>query len=190
MTAAVYKITNTVTGKVYVGKSVDVKRRWVQPKDAFASGDPRGRSPIAMVEDAKRFGKSSFVFEIIQEFDISEIPLMGKKELEMVVQLETTDPMKGYNRISFVGDGEKMMAREYAKIEEKGKKNYSTNVLGYGKSRIVQMNLDGEIVREWGSIKMLMDGFGERLTRQGLHQACASENRTYKGFKWRMIRCR
>ena len=35
----VYKITNTITGQFYIGKSVDINRRWLEHKTPKAKGN-------------------------------------------------------------------------------------------------------------------------------------------------------
>ena len=60
----VYKITNTVNGKIYVGSSKDIKNRWYQHKKKLNEGK-HGNTHLQNAWDL--YGRDSFVFEIIEE---------------------------------------------------------------------------------------------------------------------------
>ena len=57
----IYKITNTVTNQIYIGQSIDIKRRWIEHKTPKASGNDR------LHGDMKKYGLDCFKFEIIEE---------------------------------------------------------------------------------------------------------------------------
>ena len=60
--SAVYKITNTITGELYIGSSKDVKRRWLQHK--YQSTWKRcPNNPL--YQDMKKYGVEKFDFQIL-----------------------------------------------------------------------------------------------------------------------------
>lgn len=60
----VYKITNIVNRKIYVGSSKDVKKRWWQHENALESGTHGN----AHLQNAwNKYGGKNFKFEIIEE---------------------------------------------------------------------------------------------------------------------------
>lgn len=61
----VYKITNIVNGKIYVGSSNDVKSRWWQHEHALESGT-HGNTHLQNAWN-KYGGRKNFNFEIIEE---------------------------------------------------------------------------------------------------------------------------
>lgn len=63
----VYKITNTANGKVYVGSSKDIKKRWHQHKSKL-NENQHGNTYLQNVWN--KYGGQSFKFEIIEECDL------------------------------------------------------------------------------------------------------------------------
>lgn len=62
----IYKITNILNDKVYIGYSSDVDTRWTEHKS--------GSSNIQLRKDIRALGTNNFKFEIIEEVsDISDI---------------------------------------------------------------------------------------------------------------------
>lgn len=56
----IYKITNKINGKSYIGQSVDIKRRFMEHKT------PHGQvTPIKLA--IKKYGKENFSFEVLEE---------------------------------------------------------------------------------------------------------------------------
>lgn len=61
-TCGVYRIRNTVNGKVYVGESTDVTRRWRQHKHLL----PLGEHPARRLQaDWTAMGEAAFAFELV-----------------------------------------------------------------------------------------------------------------------------
>lgn len=60
----VYKITNTVNGKFYVGSSKDIKNRWSQHKKTLNEGT-HGNTHLQRAW--KLYGGQNFIFEVIEE---------------------------------------------------------------------------------------------------------------------------
>ena len=62
----IYKITNILNDKVYIGYSSDIDTRWTEHKS--------GSSNIQLRKDIRALGTNNFKFEIIEEVsDISDI---------------------------------------------------------------------------------------------------------------------
>lgn len=59
-----YKITNAYSGLFYIGKSVDIYKRWITHKKDFENGTHAGG---AFQYDYDVFGKEAFKFEILYE---------------------------------------------------------------------------------------------------------------------------
>jgi len=63
---AVYKITNLINNKIYVGESLDVDRRWKDHKDDLNNNK---HIDYKLQEDWNIYGKSAFKFEVIEELN-------------------------------------------------------------------------------------------------------------------------
>lgn len=60
--SAVYKITNTITGELYIGSSKDVKRRWLQHKyQSVWKLYPNN----PLYQDMQKYGVENFRFQIL-----------------------------------------------------------------------------------------------------------------------------
>lgn len=65
----VYKITNMVNGKIYVGSSKDIKTRWSQHKKKLNS-ETHGNSHLQSAWIL--YGRDSFVFEVLEECSVEK----------------------------------------------------------------------------------------------------------------------
>ena len=85
MTTGIYKITNLVNGKVYIGASRRIERRWVDHKR-------RASSPIH--SDLEAYGLENFKFEVLIECPET---MLTQWERDMICLYDSDDPEKGYN---------------------------------------------------------------------------------------------
>ena len=81
----IYKITNLINNKSYVGQSIHIERRWQE------HCQPYSKSQIALA--IKKYGKNNFHFEILEECSIEEL---NQKENFWIKKLNTITP-NGYN---------------------------------------------------------------------------------------------
>lgn len=89
MKKAIYKITNLINGKIYVGQSQDPARRWKEHKwDAF---NPNNNENSAIHKAFVKYGIESFEFTIIGWFED-----YNEKEKYYIKELNTLYP-NGYN---------------------------------------------------------------------------------------------
>lgn len=62
----IYKITNKINGKVYIGQSVNIKQRWKNHrKDAFWKKSRNYNSPL--YRSIRKYGIDNFSFEVLEE---------------------------------------------------------------------------------------------------------------------------
>ena len=59
----IYKITNQVNGKIYVGQSVDISSRWSSHKSEFK----RQKYDTKLYRAMNKYGLKNFILEIIEE---------------------------------------------------------------------------------------------------------------------------
>lgn len=85
MTTGIYKITNLINGKIYIGQSVHIERRWQEHCQP---------STKSMISNAiKKYGKENFSFQIIEECPIEKL---NEKEAFYIKQFNSLSP-NGYN---------------------------------------------------------------------------------------------
>lgn len=72
MKCGIYKITNLINGKCYIGQSVDIERRWREEKyAAHSERDEEYDSPKCRA--IRKYGIENFSFDIIEECDINQL---------------------------------------------------------------------------------------------------------------------
>lgn len=82
----IYKLTNTITGKVYIGQSMNIEERW----KVYKRGHFHGNEELG--SDFEKYGQDSFKFEVIQECDPQELDMYEWKYIHEYKALE-----EGYN---------------------------------------------------------------------------------------------
>lgn len=97
----IYKITNKVNGKIYIGKSNNLYRRIQQHRREEIR--PL-RFPQPITRAIKKYGWSSFEITILDSFsEITNIDLLNK-EADYINQYKATDRNIGYNVAIFSND--------------------------------------------------------------------------------------
>lgn len=84
MMTGIYKITNLVNSKVYIGASKNIKRRWGEHRNY--------RTTIA--EDLETYGLENFKFEVLLECPET---MLAQWERDMICLYDSDNPEKGYN---------------------------------------------------------------------------------------------
>ena len=81
----IYKITNKLNGKVYIGQSRDIDARWRQHINA--------KDNYAIHNAIKKYGKENFKFEVLLECPID---MLNVWERDMIALYDCISP-NGYN---------------------------------------------------------------------------------------------
>lgn len=127
--AGVYKITNTVNGKVYVGSSLNLHKRGNQHFNALRKGihyNPKLQRAF------NKHGESSFVYEIL-EVCSSDAEMLMAREQHHIDTLMSVD--RGYNVLP------KAYSNSGHKYSEEAKKKISNALMGHGMPEHVKEKL-------------------------------------------------
>lgn len=94
----VYKITNTVNGKIFIASSPNLKNRWLTLKSQLDMGmHPNSQ----LQQDWNGLGAEAFIYEILEEQETDEVADVRWEVKQMEkVWLERLQPYgdKGYNK--------------------------------------------------------------------------------------------
>ena len=91
----IYKITNNINGKVYVGQSKCIERRWCRHRNA--SFNPNGDEyDKPLYRAIRKNGLENFSFEVIEECLIDEL---DNKEKYWIQYYNSCNPNFGYNLV-------------------------------------------------------------------------------------------
>lgn len=99
-TCGIYKITNQINEKCYIGQSVNIEKRWIAHKSNAANSDFKYKT--ALYPAIKKYGLSNFTFEIIEECLPDQL---DEKEKYYIQYFNSISP-NGYN-LSEGGQGSK-----------------------------------------------------------------------------------
>jgi len=91
----IYKITNKINGKCYIGQSVDIHSRW--KKHIRLSNHNRCKGFYRIHYALRKYGLDNFTFEILE---IVNKPFLNDREQYWVTVFQSADQAKGYNLTS------------------------------------------------------------------------------------------
>lgn len=92
----IYKITNQINGKVYIGQSVNIKERWRRHRTAVNEN-----TNLPLYRAIQKYGLENFTFEVIEECLKKEL---DEKEIYWIKYYNSINPERGYN-LSLGGNG-------------------------------------------------------------------------------------
>ena len=104
-TCGIYKITNQINGKCYIGQSVNIEKRWVAHKSSATNSDFKYRT--ALYPAIKKYGLSNFTFEVIEECLPDQL---DEKEKYYIQYFNSISP-NGYN-LSEGGQGPRGLGKK------------------------------------------------------------------------------
>lgn len=117
-----YRITNTLNGKVYIGQTVDANKRWGAHK-SFAKNDEKPRQYIHYA--IAKYGTENFVYEVIATCRTQEDADFTEDQL--IEQYNSRNKDRGYNLKAGGSHGahseetkQKQREATIRQIEEKG----------------------------------------------------------------------
>lgn len=91
----IYKFTNKITGESYIGKTKDIKRRYLQHKNRCDPAKSNFESTYFHKEIAK-YGFEAFDFQVVEECNVEEL---DEKEIYYINKFNSLYP-NGYNKES------------------------------------------------------------------------------------------
>ena len=156
----IYKITNLINGKIYIGQSIQIEERWKKHRiDAF-NPKVKNKYKSHLYSSIRKYGIDNFLFEIIEETEQENLDI---RERYWIQYYNTTNPEFGYN-LTTGG--------------QEGSNNTNTNP-------IYQYDLDGNFIKSYTSIAIASKITG--INKSAI-SACSNNDANIKfagGFIWR-----
>lgn len=90
----IYKIINTINGKIYVGKSKNIYNRIVGHRNCLRNKSKDEN--IHLINAWYKYGEDAFIYEVIEELEFNE-DLLREREDYWIVKLDATNKEIGYN---------------------------------------------------------------------------------------------
>lgn len=154
----VYKITNKINEKIYIGQTSQSLR---QRYNAHKSKTNRG-SNLRLHRAMRKYGFDNFEIKLLSEFETKED--VDREEIRLIKELKTQDNKIGYNIAD--GGGHIFDCSGFPKTEEHKQKLQKAH--RKNEKPIVQFDWkNGEIIRVWASSKEILR---EGLNRSNIQQ--------------------
>ena len=93
MTCGIYKIENLINGKVYIGQSIEIEKRWQKHLNA--------KDNFLIHKALRKYGKENFSFTILEECSLFDL---DAKEKFWINQYQSLVPL-GYNMVQGGSNG-------------------------------------------------------------------------------------
>jgi len=97
MNCGIYAIVNVVNGKKYIGKSIDIERRWKSHLAQLRAENRNKNCNRYLFNAFKKYGESNFKLEYVELFDVVDEDLLSDRELFWMEELNTLNREFGYN---------------------------------------------------------------------------------------------
>ena len=124
----IYKITNTVNGKVYIGQTVQTLRKRRNGHLADSKRDRPGRAKSKIGRAINKYGIDSFSFEVLSAADTQA--QLKYLEQHYITEYDSMNDSVGYNLLSGGHQNGRHSEETKRKIRESGRKNAARYWLG------------------------------------------------------------
>lgn len=95
----VYRVTNKINGKVYIGATTEE----LESRKSRHEADAQDRSkwsrvlhPVRLYEDMLKFGLDAFKWEVIED-QFEHVSEMRLRQKQLIIEHRSNDPEFGYN---------------------------------------------------------------------------------------------
>ena len=96
--ARIYKITNILNNKVYIGQTVrPLNIRWSSHKHSCFKSDRPNDKNFRLYIAIRQDGIENFKIESIEELDTRDVKVLDEREKYWIKQYDSTNPEVGYN---------------------------------------------------------------------------------------------
>ena len=206
----IYKITNKITGKSYIGQSVNIATRWAAHKSVSRSYETLDGNELH--KDILELGLENFSFEVIEQTSVDKL---DQREVYWIQYYDTY--YNGYNH-TLGGNGNVRL--DYKKIQELWEQGFTSkeiapiigssrdtinqaltnlgittkeklerskelikNSIASYKRNVLKINIEtNEIIEIFDSVSAAAKSLG--VTRATFREGLQKHNNIYKGYKW------
>lgn len=96
----IYKITNTINGKVYIGQTINARVRLNGHRSATTNKSKSNKCyDYHLYRSIRKYGEGNFTFEVVKECKREEL---NRWELYYIREYNTLERSRGYNRVGSI----------------------------------------------------------------------------------------
>lgn len=187
MTIGIYKITNIIDGKFYIGSSNNIEKRWISHRYHLRHNKHHAEH---LNRAWRKYGENSFIFEILEETEQSALIEMEQKYLD---KFQSWKPKIGYNNCKIAGS---QIGRKHTEKTKKliGKIHKGKRITQESRERMRQSAIKRAKITEETRKKMSEAQKGREAWNKGIAQeqevkdkiskARKGKKSNSKGYKW------
>ena len=166
--SGIYKITNIINGKIYIGSAVDLINR----KKIHISKLNKGLHENEYLQRSwKKYGQENFIFKIIEL--VEDKNLLLQREQFWINNTNCCNRNIGYNICSIAGNTFGL------EISNETREKLKNNI---PRKEVVQCDLNGNYIAEWRSLREIQRQLGYSAT--GISLCCKHEYTHSHGYLW------
>lgn len=182
MKSGIYKITNLINSKVYIGKASNINSRIASHKYLLRNNK---HVNIYLQRAWNKYGEENFVFEKIEKCEIIKMP---KRESFWVNFYNSTNDKFGYNlmKVGRYNHTHSQETKQKMSKSSKGKpksKSHCNNMKLARYKPILQYDLNGNFIKEWLGASQVRDELG--YNQSNITGVCNGLRKTHKNFIWK-----
>jgi group I intron endonuclease len=174
--SSIYKITNLINDKCYIGSAIDPKTRFYVHKSHLRKNKHHS---ILLQRAWNKYGENSFIFEVIEECPADDLIIREQ------YYIDTIEPV--YNIARIAGN---CLGVKFSK-ESSIKKSINNARKGiFGKDNpssiiIFQYDLSGKFLKEWGGLREISRTLN--FDPANIGKASKDSTRTCYGYFWSRV---
>ncbi|MVM35242.1 hypothetical protein GO755_34795 [Spirosoma sp. HMF4905] len=121
--SGIYKFTNKINGKIYVGQSQDIYKRYYSHREMIATG--------LFTKALKKYGIGNFAFEVLERVD--DLSAIDQREQYWMDLYQCYEPGIGYNIAKVAGTVRGIKRPDVAEIMKRRPRKYGKDNPCYGR---------------------------------------------------------
>ena len=206
--AYIYKITNNINQKVYIGQTIMTPmQRWQKHKS-----DAKLNKPYPLYSAMNKYGINNFSFEVLEEVKNEELNERERYYINLYNSYINSENSNGYNATLGGSQGNHCFnpcIDEIVKCAQHMTINQMANHFGVGYATmknylynhniqaqkgktsaksIAQIDINtGEIIQIFPSIASASRFFGKNPDNSGIKDVLKGKNKTAYGYKWKYM---
>lgn len=173
----VYEIINLVNGKIYIGKSIDIERRWNHHK--------YGKTKLVLSNSIKKYGLNNFKFTIIETFNSEKYDKVSLERELTKSEQKWMDLKKSYTKE--IGYNIDKVSKPNLTIKRGikfGDKISKIKIeMNHGGQSVIQYDLSGKEIKKWKSAADVERVLG--ILSENISGVCLKKQKTAGGYIWR-----
>lgn len=181
--SGIYKITNLITNKIYIGSSKNIRKRWKIHRASLRAGKHHNEH---LSSAYKKYGLENFTWEVIE---FTNIENLQNREQYWIDFFKSSDRENGYNLspLAYSNFGMKRTkeSKQKMRLSQLGHKHTLETRKKISESQyktVYQFDLNGNFIQKYNSLLEAENKTG--IKRQNISGCCRKAIKSAKGYFW------